>query len=367
MTLAILLPTIVMVVLVLLLAVLPTFGILDVIAAHQDAVAASTPGRAGGTAIAATDILDDDGKIDEDSQGRTPTLMAVVGAEYDVLTDELVGNGWWSLQPNKWPNTRRITGYLNHVASERTESGAGTFHIDVPRQIIINQMFDIPMTKNLDWISGNTKWATSILNADVCLLWCYSYGPRYPWNPANRLHRILKVADGAMAAADVFDEAWAAQLTGVTPGLDETKDYIIRGVIFEPAVKDKLSALVRISTQKGEYKVIGFGPGNMLQSVETIFAFDGIPIHGLTGLRAEHLGGATDTPYAGVILEEIGESYVAGARGTVGATTLPAAPPGGTTLIPGGLAAATGGGSKQAAGLGTLLQAGLGMIKQGRF
>jgi len=327
--------------------------ILDCILFHDDAVAAATAGHAGGTAITSALIKNDDGKIDADSQKRLPSLMAVLGAEFDVLTDEVTPAGWWQLQPNKWPNTRRLSGDLQHVASELTDSGGNTHHPGVPRRIIVNQMFDMPMTKDLDWISDNSKVAGTIVNADVGLMWCYSYGPRYPWNPYARLHRIFKVADGAMAAADVFDEGWSAQLTGVTPGLDENKDYIIRGVIYEPAAKDKLAIAVRVGTQKGEYKMIGFGPGNFLQSVETIFAFDGIPIHGLTGLTAEHLGGATDTPYAGVILEEIGE-YSARTGGTVpvpASSPLQAAPtivsnPVNPSVVPKGLT--TGGGLQQA-------------------
>lgn len=180
------------------------------------------------------------------------------------------------------------------------------------------------MSKDMDWISSNSKVYASLANADVLLLWCYSYGPTYPYQ-GGRLHRIYKVADGAIAAADVFDEAWSAQLTGVTPGLDETKDYIIRGVIYDPAAKDELGVAVRIGTQKGPYKMIGVGPGNFLHRTETIFWYDGIPIHGLTGIIAEHLAGTTATPWAGLVLEEIGEGYtVAAPTGSGGQGFTPA-------------------------------------------
>lgn len=298
------------------------YGILDCIAFHDDAVAVATAGRTGGTALTAALIKDDDGIVDEDQQGNIPILRDVLMGEFDVATDELVNNGWWSLQPNKWPNTQRLTGYTDHYAAEITDSGAATQHPSMKRQTIVTGKFNVQLTKGMDWISTNSKVAASIANADVALILVYQYGTAYPYQ-GGRLHRIMKVADAAMAAADVFDEAWSAQLTGTSPGLDETKNYILRGVIFEPAAKDKLSALVRVGTQKGPYKAIGFGNGNMLSSHETLFLHDGIPVHGTTGFVAEHLGGVTDTPWAGLVFEEYGGGGGGGFSGG-GVITTPA-------------------------------------------
>jgi len=289
--------------------------ILDCICFHDDGVAAGTAGYAGGTAITSALIKNDDGKIDDDPQGRLPNLMAVIGCENDVLTTDVARLSFWQLQPNKWPNTRRLVGNMIWHPNEISESAAGTIQPLIPQQVVMEQMFDIPMTKDMDWISGDSKIAGPIVNADMGLIWAYSYGPRYPWNPYARLHKIVKVADNAIAAADVFDEAWSEQLTGVTPGLDETKDYIIRGTIVEPSAKDKGAIFGRVGTQKSPYKMIGVGSFNHAQRVETIWAFDGIPIHGLTGLTFEHLFAATDTPYGGVILEEVGEAYNQPPRG----------------------------------------------------
>jgi hypothetical protein len=285
---------------------------LDCIAFHDDAVAAATAGRNGGTALTAALFKDDDGIVDADSQGRVPILRDILTAEFDVLTDEVVPKGWWDLQPNKWPNVSRLSGDLDFSYSEITDSAAATQHIHIDKLINVLGKYNIPLTKGLNWISSNSKIAGTIVNADVAMVLVYQYGQAYPYTPGNPLHTIMKVADGAMAAADVFDNAWSSQLTGTTPGLDETKNYILRGVIYEPAAKDKLSALVRVGFQKSEYKMIGLGPGNFLGRVITMYWHDGIPFRGDAGFVAEHLAGVTDTPWAGVVVEEL----PSGGRGT---------------------------------------------------
>ncbi|MHC4675637.1 MAG: hypothetical protein ACYTBZ_24380 [Planctomycetota bacterium] len=280
--------------------------VLDCVTWTDDACAVQTAGFAqGGTAIGATLIKDDDGIIDTDSSGNVPYLRRILLGEVDVYTDEIVDAASWSLRPNKWPSTERLTGVSDFNASEITDSAAATQHPNIQKQLWVEAMHDMKMEKGLSWISSDSKVCASLANPDVALIWAYSYGERYPYRGGN-LIRVTKVADGATAAADVFDEAWSTTLQGVGSGLDNTKNYVLRGIGYHPAAKDKLSLLARAGLQKGEHKIIGFGPGNMLSFVETIYLFDGIPCRGDDGFKAETLGGATDTPWVTLIFEEWG-------------------------------------------------------------
>lgn len=271
---------------------------------HDDGVAAGTAGRGGGTAITAALVKNSDAKIN-DIDGVLPNFLGCLLSDIDVHTDEIVGKAWWELQPNTWPATKRITGWGDYYPCEATDSAGETHHPTLPYRINFSPIVDLPLTKGMDWISSFSKVAGTIVNSDIGLIFVYSFGTRYPYT-GGRLHRIGKVADGAMAAADVFDEAWTAQLTSVTPGLDPNIQYVLHGVGYEPAAKDKLAVAVRVGKEQGAHKMIGFGTGNMLGYVETFYAFDGIPFQGDDALIAEHLGGVTDTPYAYIIAEEVG-------------------------------------------------------------
>jgi hypothetical protein len=154
------------------------------------------------------------------------------------------------------------------------------------------------------WISDGSKLYATTANADISLIMYYSYGPELPFlGDWSKCQVIRKVADAAMAAADVWDESWSTTLKGVSPGLDPDKEYVIRGGGGEAAATDKVGIATRFYLQHQGEKLIcpaGMDMGRFLN----VFLWDGIPMMGGDGVTSDYIGGVTDTPYSWILVEE---------------------------------------------------------------
>lgn len=280
-------------------SVFMALAILHCVGGHDDAIAAA------GTALTDAFFKNNDGEPDT-IMGMRPVLRDIILADIDVHSDLVPGLAKVTLQPNTWPNTKRITHLCDVIGGTfATEAATAPLGTNVPGILDVKGRYNIPIEDDLTWVDGtNGKAYATEDNADIALILAYSYGKAFPYSGVNRIHWVEKVADAAEATADAYDEAWATSLKGVAPGLDGKKKYILRGIWHRAAAAAKLGCLVRGGVQDNPFKIIGPGTGT-LGRLATLFHFDGIPVSGDDGYIAETLGGAADTPYAALGFEDL--------------------------------------------------------------
>jgi hypothetical protein len=265
-----------------------------------------------GNLLAASDFLDgDDGEVDA-VEGVNPTLDNIIVYENDDSRADATNiRARGTFQMNTWPNTKRLTmfgaraGGLIDSEAATQQGGSGTDTLYVKNEL------NMSVQAGDNWISDNSYLYASQDNAAVlAAMFVYSYGQRYPYR-GGHMQWIRKVADAAETGADAMYQAWATQLTGVAPGLDPKKQYVLRGVVHEAAASAKAAIGAIVQPQASAFKLVGpswldFG------MCQTIYLDDGIPCIGSDGFVAK-TGSATaaDTPYVWLGFEEYGSPSMA--------------------------------------------------------
>lgn len=254
--------------------------------------------------------------------GVDPTLREIfVWENGDGLDDATNVNTMGTFQLNTWPNTRRITvfGHWGGIWGSAADSQP-----TVPGYLYKHDAtLNVPMRAGDDWVSdGSVLYGSDTNSVSVGALFCYSYGQTYPYK-GGHIQWISRVADAAEAAADALDQAWAMDLTGVTPGLDPHKQYVLRGIGHEAAATARGSHGAWAHPQNSPAYLVAPCIGDFSRSMH-LFLYDGIPVSGGDGFEAlTASGGAADTPIVWLGFEEYGEA---------GSPSLS----GGPTIMPGG-------------------------------
>jgi len=262
-----------------------------------------------GNALADADFWDgDDGEVDGidlgDGKIMEPTLRDIIVWENSTMADVTNRRTRGEFQPNTWANTRRILvwgarqGGIFASEAASIPVGVGTDLLEV------NGNMNMPLKAGFDWISDNTKLYASVDNAEVTgVMFVYSYGNRYPYK-GGKMQWIRKVADAAETGADAFYTAWSTDLTGVTPGLDPDKQYVLRGICHEAAATGKGAIGAFANPQASSFKLFGPSWGDFAMCV-TVFLDDGILVDGEDGFTARTASATgADTPYVWLGFEE---------------------------------------------------------------
>lgn len=237
--------------------------------------------------------------------GVDPVLREIyVWENGDGLDDATNVNTYGTFQLNTWPNTRRITvfGEWGGIWGSAADSQP-TMNYFYKHEPTLN----VQMRAGDDWVSDGSYLYGSDTNSVSCgALFCYSYGQTYPYR-GGHIQWISKVADAAEAAADALDQAWATDLTGVSPGLDPHKMYVLRGIGHEAAATAKGAHGAWAHPQNSPAYLVGPAMGDFARSMH-LFLYDGIPVSGGDGFEALTAGGgAADTPIVWLGFEEYGE------------------------------------------------------------
>lgn len=285
-----------------------------------------------GTAIAATDCVGHDGEVD-DIDGVLPTLRdvqlynhGVAGAVSD-LADDIASV---RLLPTNWPSSSAIVQYVDggrpfSVATEaavgHTLGGEGS--PGGARFFQSRGRMNISVSKSTNWASGSSYLYASEANDDLYCILCYSYGAAYPYNGTNPIRWVKKTADAVEAAAEVWDNAFTAKLTSVSPGLDPSKQYILRAVGYISKDATKIAGAVRIGKETGAHKLIGSGAGTGGGTGAlggTFYWFDGIPCTGNDAFTVESHAIVVETTAPEILMgfEEIGTASAVGTGMSVG-------------------------------------------------
>ena len=276
---------------------------------HDDADAAATSPFAGGEKVDWALVKEWDG-ICRKIGGHDPMFRGMDISSFDVGADETPNTTWCSVRNSNWLPHHAI--HKVGIHHDELTTSAGTLHLnDLRRKFYPKFLYDLYCKLESTFDTNETKTAPTLLNADVGILYYLTYGSPPVRNPKNRLLYVGDVAEAATGAADVFDEAWNQRLTKAfvnTPHyLDAVKQYNLVGVWFMPGAKDKLAVAAKITIAGFEnWWLTGFGPGNCLNMNETIYPVGIGPFPGDTEMKAETIGGATDTPQVGGIFEELG-------------------------------------------------------------
>ena len=271
-----------------------------------------------GNALADADFWDgDDGEVDSIDGYGDPVLRDIVVWENSTMADVTNRRTRGEFQPNVWPNTKRILiwgsrqGGLFATEAASIPVGVGTDILEVHGNM------NLPCKAGFDWISDQTKLYASVDNAHVTgAIFAYSYGTPYPYQ-GGKMQWIRKVADAAETGADVFYQAWATDLTGITPGLDPDKKYILRGICHEAAATGKGAIGAYAQPQASAFKIFGPSWADFGMCV-TIYMQDGILVDGEDGFVTKTASAAAaDTPYVWLGFEEYEVKPGASAETTV--------------------------------------------------
>lgn len=277
---------------------------------HDDADAAATTGLfTGGEKVDWALVKEWDG-ICRKIGGYDPHFRGFDISSFDVGADETPNMTWASIRNSNWLPHHAI--YKHGIHHDELTTSAGTLHVnDLWRKYLISLPYDIRCALESTFDEDETKTAPTIIAADVGILYYITYGRPPVRNPNNRLLIVGDVAEAATGAADAYDEAWNQRLTkgfATSPQyLDADKQYNLVGTYFLPGAKDKLAVAAKLTVAGFEnWWLAGFGSGNMLNATETIYPVGIGPFPGDTEIKAETIGGATDTPFIAGIFEELG-------------------------------------------------------------
>lgn len=278
---------------------------------HDDANSAATAGIGqGGAALSSTVLKGWDGiaKPGKHERFRDMALM-----EEDVVTDEIVRMCWLSLHWQKW--AADLTLYKWGETMPDKTSSAGTIHYPYWTEMVMRGENDIKLTPQDTMITSLTKIASTEANSDLAAIFAFSRtkggsypgNPAFPWRPNSLI--VGDVSENA-STADVLTEAWDQSLISSNANtlayLDPDKTYIVYGAVYVVPVKDKKDMVCKIEATSGESEgcsVSGFGSGDMLGHVSTLYTFDGFKIKGIDSLRARFVSGVASTPHIGVVVQ----------------------------------------------------------------
>jgi hypothetical protein len=259
--------------------------------------AQSTAAAVAGTAIAAASFIGADGEID-DIEGQWPILRELItidGGAAGVFVDVTPCISRVELQPTNWATSDRLIDFSDAIVttSIATEATTPLFTMGggAGNKFYFSGSMHQVLAPNTNWVSGDSKFFSSVAASNIGVILAYQYGQALPYN-GGKLHWVQKAADAAPATANVWDNAFTSKLTSV--GLDPTKSYILRGIGVKSATADKATMAVRIYREVGAQKMIGIGAADAGLTL-TVYTHDGIPCSGNDSFIVETLDSVVDT------------------------------------------------------------------------